>query len=126
MRSLDHVAPVFAVVELNRSISYYRQQLGFDVDFRHGDFYAGLVRDGCHIHLRLEAPRKRDRSAAQRDEVVDACFSVPNASQLASDFAKAGATFLVPLRDMPYGKEFYVSDPDGYVLAFVQPRSDSP
>jgi predicted enzyme related to lactoylglutathione lyase len=24
-----------------------------------------------------------------------------------------------PLRTMPYGTEFYISDPDGYVLAFL-------
>jgi hypothetical protein len=26
----------------------------------------------------------------------------------------------MPLRQMPYGKEFYVRDPDGYVLGFVE------
>jgi len=28
---------------------------------------------------------------------------------------------VVALRRMPYGTEFYVRDPDGYVLGFVQP-----
>jgi hypothetical protein len=27
----------------------------------------------------------------------------------------------VPLRTMPYGIEFYLRDPDGYILGFVQP-----
>ena len=35
--------------------------------------------------------------------------------------ASKGVTFAVPLRHMPYGIEFYVRDPDGYVLGFIQP-----
>jgi hypothetical protein len=31
----------------------------------------------------------------------------------------------VPLRSMPYGREFYVRDPDGYILGFVEP-ADTP
>jgi hypothetical protein len=27
----------------------------------------------------------------------------------------------VALRKKPYGSEFYVRDPDGYILGFVQP-----
>ena len=26
----------------------------------------------------------------------------------------------MPLRKMPYGTEFYVRDPDGYILGFIQ------
>ena len=33
-------------------------------------------------------------------------------------------TFSVPLRQMPYGVEFYVRDPDGYVLGFVEPAPE--
>jgi hypothetical protein len=29
--------------------------------------------------------------------------------------------FSVPLRHMPYGREFYVRDPDGYIPGFVEP-----
>jgi hypothetical protein len=30
----------------------------------------------------------------------------------------------VTLRHMPYGVEFYIRDPDGYVLGFVQPAPE--
>ena len=36
-------------------------------------------------------------------------------------FALSGAAFSVPLRNMPYGREFYIRDPDGYILGFIQP-----
>jgi predicted enzyme related to lactoylglutathione lyase len=25
-----------------------------------------------------------------------------------------------PLREMPYGTEFYISDPDGYIISFIE------
>ena len=40
------------------------------------------------------------------------------------EFAAAGARFSMPLCTMPYGKEFYVRDPDGYILGFVQPSPE--
>ena len=35
-----------------------------------------------------------------------------------------GFPFAVPLREMPYGVEFYIRDPDGYILGFVQPTPE--
>ena len=121
---LNHVAPVFRVADLDRSISYYQHNLGFNVEFQHGGFYASLVRDGCHVHLRHADPRQHYQAEFEADEYVDACFNVQDAFYLASQFAKAGAKFAVPLRDTSYGKEFYVSDPDGHILAFVQAGRD--
>ena len=116
---LKHVAPVLRVADLERAISYYRRQLGFDLEFQFEEFYAGLVRDGCRLHLKhADAPIAGRPFDA--DEHVDACFMVEDAARLAAALAQAGAAFAVPLRNAGYGKEFYVSDSDGNVLAFVQ------
>jgi catechol 2,3-dioxygenase-like lactoylglutathione lyase family enzyme len=118
---LQHVAPVFRVAELPRSLAYYREQLGFDVEFVYEGFYASVVREGCYIHLSCSSPPPRDQRAFEAAEHLDACFVVENAEALAATLEAAGAEFSVRLRSMPYGKEFYVRDPDGYILGFVQP-----
>jgi catechol 2,3-dioxygenase-like lactoylglutathione lyase family enzyme len=120
-RSLNYVAPVFRVTDLTRSLSYYRDRLGFEVEFNYKGFYVGVLRDGCRLHLKCSPPPTRDQMTIEAEEHLDACFGVQNAASLASGFATAGATFSVPLREMPYGKEFYVKDPDGYILGFIQP-----
>lgn len=119
-KSLSYVAPVFRVSDLARSLSYYHDRLGFEVEFNYEGFYAGVLRDGCHIHLKCSPPAGRDQTAFEAAEHLDACFGVQDAQDLASQFASAGAAFSVPLRTMPYGREFYVKDPDGYVLGFIQ------
>lgn len=121
MSNLNHVAPVFRVTDLQRSVAYYRDKLGFEVAFNHGGFYAGVTSGGCHVHLKHDASAQRDQAAFEAAEHLDACFEVQNAQELAVQFSKAGAAFSVPLRTQPYGKEFYIKDPDGYILGFVQP-----
>ena len=121
---LSYVAPVFRVSDLARSISFYREQLGFQLDFSYENVYASIHRDGCYLHLKCSTPMVRDQAAFERAEHLDACSLVSAVEALAREFAAAGATFSVPLRTMPYGKEFYVRDPDGYVIGFVQPSPE--
>jgi catechol 2,3-dioxygenase-like lactoylglutathione lyase family enzyme len=121
--NLAYLAPVFRVSDLARSIEFYRERLGFQVDFAYEGFYASVHRDGCYVHLKCSAPEPRDQPAFERAEHLDACAVVSAAEGLAREFAAAGAAFCVPLRTMPYGKEFYVRDPDGYIIGFVEPSS---
>ena len=97
-KSLDHIAPVFQVESLERALAYYREKLGFEVEFNHENIYASVVRDGCHIHLKYAPPASRDQAAFEKKEHLE-------------------------LRKQPYGTEFYVRDQDGYTLGFVQPAS---
>jgi catechol 2,3-dioxygenase-like lactoylglutathione lyase family enzyme len=119
---LNFVAPVLRVADLARSVAYYRDQLGFDVEFEYEGVYASVVRDGCRVHLKRSPPATRDQQAFEAAEHLDACFDVDDAEVLSSELVSAGASFSVPLRNMPYGRELYVRDPDGYVLGFVQPN----
>jgi catechol 2,3-dioxygenase-like lactoylglutathione lyase family enzyme len=120
-KNLSYIAPVFRVADISRSLAFYRDQLGFAVDFVHEGLYAGLSRDGCHIHLKHSPPAPRDQTAFEQEEHIDACVIVQNAERLSASFAAAGVSFVVALRHMPYGTEFYIRDPDGYVLGFIQP-----
>lgn len=114
------VAPVLLVADLDRALAYYRDRLGFAVAFVHDGFYAQVQRDRCMLHLKQARPIPRDQAAFEAAGHLDACFGVRDARRLSCQLANRGAVFSVPLRDMPYGKEFYVRDPDGYILGFVE------
>jgi catechol 2,3-dioxygenase-like lactoylglutathione lyase family enzyme len=119
--TLSFVAPVFRVTALDRTIAFYRERLGFELEFCYEGFYASVCRSGCHVHLQCAPPNPRDQSAFERNEHIDACFVVQDIGALWDSMASAGITFTVPLRNMPYGQGFYVRDPDGYILGFVEP-----
>jgi catechol 2,3-dioxygenase-like lactoylglutathione lyase family enzyme len=118
---LRYVAPVFRVADLDRSLAYYRDRLGFEVEFTYEGFYASVIRDGCRVHLTCSPPPRRDQAAFEAAEHLDACLGVEGVETLAAGLAALGAVFTVPLRRMDYGTEFYVRDPAGYILGFVQP-----
>ena len=80
----------------------------------------GICRDGCHIHLKRAPLKARDQTAFEREEDIDVCVGVQSAESLSVSCAAVGVPVVVPLREAPYGLEFYVRDPDGYVLGFVQ------
>lgn len=123
--SLAYIAPVLRVPDLARTLAFYREKLGFELEFCYEGFYASVCREGCHIHLQCAPPTPRDQASFERNEHIDACIVVQGAQTLWNSLASAGVTFAVPLRQMPYGIEFYVRDPNGYILGFIEPTEES-
>jgi catechol 2,3-dioxygenase-like lactoylglutathione lyase family enzyme len=119
MATLKSISPLLLVVDLDRSIAFYTRELGFRIDFRYEDFYAGLIQDGCTIHLKCGKPNKQERENRKANEDVDLIFSVDHIRELYEVMITKPVTIIQPLREMPYGQEFYISDPDDYLIAFI-------
>ena len=117
---IKKMSPQFLVADIERSIEFYTKTLGFDIDFRYEDFYAGIVKDGFSIHLKLGNPLIEERKNKRNNEDLDIAFSVDGIEDLYEELSNKPIEFVQPLRDMPYGKEFYVTDPDGYIIAFLE------
>ena len=114
------MSPLFLVADIDRSIAFYTRHLGFKLDFRYEDFYCGLSRDGNTIHLKAAPTSEEERRNRRDNEHVDVTFLVEGIEGLYHEIGgKQAEIILQPLRDMPYGREFYVIDPDGYILAFL-------
>jgi len=119
---IKKMSPQFLVADIDRSIEFYEKKLGFDIDFRYEDFYVGIVKDGCSIHLKLGKPSIEERKNKRNNEDLDIAFSVDGIENLYEELSNKPIEFIQPLRDVPYGKEFYVTDPDGYIIAFIEER----
>jgi predicted enzyme related to lactoylglutathione lyase len=121
--TLHCLSPLLVVSDLGRSIHFYAGQLGFEINFRHGDFYAGLGIGDHSIHLKLGDPSLSERQRRRQCEDVDLIFGVKDLDGLYEDVCSQAIEIVQPLRVMPYGREFYAADPDGYVLAFFDVTS---
>src|SRR6202000_1714999 len=97
------MSPQLLVGDLERAIAFYTETLGFTLDFRYEDFYAGIVRDGASIHLKLGEGRGD----------FEVTFTVADVQSAYAVLSGSAVTVTQPLRQMPYGKEFYIADPDG-------------
>jgi uncharacterized glyoxalase superfamily protein PhnB len=118
------IVPQFLVDDLDRAIAYYRHKLGFELDFVHESFYAAVSRDGFAIHLK-EAPKlAADRTHRKQHEHLDAHIAVSGVRSLFSELQMRGADVIKPLEERPWAcVDFYVEDPDGYILCFSELKS---
>lgn len=110
------MSPQLLVSDIERSVEFYTHVLGFTVEFRYEDFYAGLTKDGFSIHLKLGRP---GQIASKGPDDLDLVFSVDEIESVYERLLTGAVRVVQKLREAPYGKEFYVSDPDGHVLAFL-------
>ena len=112
------LAPQFLVDDLARSIAYYRR-LGFAFAEPWEGFYAIGARDGLELHLKEAPKNEAERRWRREHEHLDAAAGVDGIEAFYAQCVACGATILRPLAATAWGtKDFYLEDPDGYVIAF--------
>ena len=118
------IAPQFLVDDLDRTIAYYRDKLGFDLDFVYQSFYASVTRDGFAIHLKHGSRVAAEKEHRKQNEHLDAYISVSGIRGLFSELEMRGARIIKPLQQEPWAcLDFYVEDPDGNILCFSEPNA---
>lgn len=117
------IVPQFFSADLETTLSFYSEKLGFERQFEYGDppFFAGAVRDGLSIffrHLdRLPAPSPEKYD----NELLDAYLRVEDIRELYAEYRERGVMHFRDLAEMPWGfTEFVVQDCDGRLLCFGQ------
>jgi catechol 2,3-dioxygenase-like lactoylglutathione lyase family enzyme len=121
MASIHRAIPQILVDSLDDALSYYQERLGFTCDFVHGGFYASISRDGAVIHLKLPPKVEGGPERFRFDEQLDAFLPVSGAQELHDEFVRRGARIVKSLELRPWGqRDFYVEDPDGYILCFSE------
>ena len=118
------IAPQLLVDNLDRAIAYYRDSLGFELDFQYESFYASVTRDGFAIHLKQAEKLVADRAHRKQHEHLDAYIAVSNIRDLFRELQTRGADVIRPLKEEPWAcLDFYVEDPDGYILCFSERKA---
>jgi uncharacterized glyoxalase superfamily protein PhnB len=118
------IAPQLLVDNLNTALAYYRDRLGFQVDFTYESFYASVSRDGVPIHLKCAPKTVGDRAHRKQHEHLDAYVAVTGVEALYEELQSRGARILKPLEERPWAcRDFYVEDADGYILCFSEQKA---
>ncbi len=130
------ISPFFIVSNVERTIAFYRDQLGFETRWQQPDrspFTAIIGRDGAQIFIKSEKGIEPMPNPKRHPHLRwDAFVYAPDPDALAAEFAErfsahrvaaGGSAFSVPLKDTSDGlRGFEIADPDGYVLFFGRPR----
>lgn len=123
----EQISPFFIVSNVDQTIAFYRDKLGFETRFQEpasNPFFAILGRGGAQLFVKSDKsvsplPNPKRHPSMRWDAYVYA----PDPDSLAAELTQSGATFSVPLADTHDGlRGFEISDPDGYVIFFGRPR----
>jgi uncharacterized glyoxalase superfamily protein PhnB len=120
---LRSASPSFTANDLERSLAFYRDVLGFVVKERweqdgalHG---VELVAGNVTFWLAQDDWKKgRDRVKGQGFRLY--CGTTQDLDALARRIESRGGTLLEPVKDQPWGgRDFAVRDPDGFTITFA-------
>ena len=119
------IQPVLPVSDVTRAARYFRDMLGFEIDFVAGEppSYARVKkgherRHGDPVYIRLrQCSAPPDTARAWRGEIV--IHVGHDVDGLHDAYARRGVTIIEPPVSQPWGlREFAVREPDGHVLRF--------
>jgi DNA-binding transcriptional MerR regulator/catechol 2,3-dioxygenase-like lactoylglutathione lyase family enzyme len=105
-----HIMPRLPVTDLDRSVAYYQEALGFDLAWRTADDSLAALAGGG-IEMLLLIPWTGDAPPPLQSAYV----YVDDPDALCAEYEQAGADIVEPVRSRPYGmRDFVVRDPDGH------------
>lgn len=119
------IAPILAVKDVDASVEFYTQKLGFDHDFsmqgpdgKNTFAFVNMGQRKINIGLSLDPPLE------YRGRGVVLMLYVPDETDLDqyyADVQKRGVAIAEPIKDEYWGdRVFTVHDPDGFVLSFCK------
>ena len=109
--------------DLESSIRFYTTQLGFTLEFRYEDFYAGVSADGHVIHLKLVDETDPSIAFVHGEEHFHLYLTTDDVKAAADRLRGAGVRFERDVHDTPWKtREFIIRDDQGHTLYFGQPN----
>jgi catechol 2,3-dioxygenase-like lactoylglutathione lyase family enzyme len=123
---ISGIAPFFIVKDVPAALSFYRDQLGFEITFQgpsEEDIFFGIVQRGAAMIMMKEVGvdpvPNYTRDIKKGIARWDAYLYVPDPDALAAEFSSRDVKFFTPINDNDDGlRGFEIADADGYILYF--------
>lgn len=127
VQRLIGTSPLISVSDLDKSLSFYRETLGFEVAFINDDMrFAQIRREGAQLSLRETSDSDAlDATAQQTAAIVwiEDVDRVYNDNQESLNALPEGQ--MRPPFDRTYGvREMHVKDPDGFLMFFTSDTAE--
>ncbi len=119
---LKSIVPILFVRDVSASADFYREKLGFNVDFLHGTppFYGSVSRGAVCLHLRFVRQPNFAELAAREISLILATIEVSDVQAIYEELNERGVEFAQTPTKQPWGgTDVLIRDPDGNVISFV-------
>ena len=119
---LKSAVPILFVRDVPASAAFFKEKLGFEIDFLYGapPFYGSVSRGNARLHLRCVHEPNFAELAAREVSLILATIEVSDVRGLFEELNERGVAFAqTPAKQDWGGTDFHVRDPDGNVMSFV-------
>lgn len=124
---MEQIIPLLTVFDVQRSLEFYRDLLGFEVEDAfpaENPSFATFRYGQCRLMVNdeYEPTERRSEHDTQRNCGVTLFFRINAIESVRTALIKRGAP-VGEMRIAPYGpKELDITDPDGYRLVYQEPQ----
>jgi catechol 2,3-dioxygenase-like lactoylglutathione lyase family enzyme len=119
---VNSVTAQVRTTNLAESLDFYVSRLGFELDFRYEDFYAGVkIAEGQRIHFKLVDDTDPSIDYVREGSHLHLYIQVDDIESYADWLQSRDVVFSSGIDTTPWGtKEFYIADNQGHTLCFAQ------
>ncbi len=116
------IIPQLRTTDIASSIRFYTEKLGFTVEFRFEDFYAGIRAGSDVFHLKLADERDPSVDYVDDGEHFHLYFQTEDVAGFAAELKSRGVTLVSEVQETPWNtREFVIKDDQGHTLYFGEP-----
>jgi catechol 2,3-dioxygenase-like lactoylglutathione lyase family enzyme len=113
--------PMIYVSSVPNAATFFRDKLGFSIEFLHGNpaFYGCVSRNGVPLHLRFVHEPVISQEVREKESLLSVFIAVENVKALFDEYKANDVPFVWTLRKEPWGgPTFAVRDLDGNWIGF--------
>ena len=121
--SMSSTSPSFTVGDIQKSLAWYRDVLGFGVEERweqEGKLAGVLIRAGGVRFMLGQDDWKKGRDRRKGEGFRVYCTTTQDVDALAEKIKARGGTLDHPPEDQPWARVFALTDPDGFKLTIAK------
>lgn len=117
--TIKRIIPQLRTTDLAESVRFYTEELGFAVEFRYEDFYAGIRAGDQFFHLKLVDSKDPSIQFVDEGEHFHLYFEVDGVADLAARLKERDVPLVKDVEETPWGtREFVIHDDQGHTLYF--------
>lgn len=120
--TIKAIIPQIRTTDINSSITFYTEKLGFTVEFNYQDFYVGISISGQTIHLKLVDQKDPSIQFVDEGGHLHLYLETNGVAEFAKQLKDRGVDMVEDVHETDWNtREFVIHDDQGHTLYFGEP-----
>jgi len=121
IKSVDTI--ILLVNDIDESVRFYRDSIGLSLKFK-SPGWAEFIVGSLHIALHRKSKQLMQHQDSLSPVGVSINFEVESIDDMVRHLNRYGIELVGDVKEYEFGKYFFISDPDGYIVGFREYKSE--